>query len=99
MSEKVDTLYICDWLPPDFGSVGQYSVIFARELAAEGRRVVLGGLSSFGSAETNGPCGKGHLRIIKLAAKPYDKTNTKDRIFWTVKINTRIVFGLWSELR
>ena len=38
MSEQIDTLYICDWLPPDFGAVGQYSVIFARELAAEGKK-------------------------------------------------------------
>ena len=45
------------------------------------------------------PCGKGHLRIIKLAAKPYEKTNFKTRILWTLKINTRIVLGLWSELR
>src|SRR6266404_9484376 len=39
-------LYLCDWLPPDYGAVGQYSLLFARELAAEGRDVVLAGLSS-----------------------------------------------------
>ena len=99
MPRKIETLYICDWLPPDFGAVGQYSLIFARELAAEGRSVVLGGLSSRGREETDAPCGKGHLRIIKLAAKPYEKTNFKTRIRWTIKINTRIVLGLWSELR
>jgi hypothetical protein len=99
MSEKIDTLYICDWLPPDFGAVGQYSVIFARALATEGRNVVLGGLSSRGHENVIEPCGKGHLRIIKLAAKPYEKTNFKTRILWTIKTNTRIVFGLWSALR
>ena len=24
-------VYLCDWLPPDFGAVGQYSLLFARE--------------------------------------------------------------------
>ena len=98
MPEKIDTLYICDWLPPDFGAVGQYSLIFARSLATEGRSVVLGGLSSRGHEEVIEPCGKGHLKIVKLAAKPYEKANFKTRILWTLKTNTRIVIGLWSEL-
>src|SRR6476469_5304447 len=98
MSEKIDTLYICDWLPPDFGAVGQYSVILARTLASEGKRVVLAGLSSRGYEKLIEPCEKGHLRIIKLAAKPYEKSNFKTRILWTIKTNTRIVSGLWSEL-
>jgi len=33
--------YVVDWLPPDFGAVGQYGLIFARELAESGRRVYL----------------------------------------------------------
>ena len=98
MSHKIDTVYICDWLPPDFGAVGQYSLIFARALAAEGRSVVLGGLSSFGHEEVIEPFEKGHLRIVKLAAKPYEKASYKTRILWTLKTNTRIVTGLWSEL-
>jgi hypothetical protein len=98
MPEKIDILYICDWLPPDFGAVGQYSLIFARALATEGRSVVLGGLSSRGQEKVIEPCGKGHLRIVKLAAKPYEKANFKTRIMWTLKTNTRIIFGLWSEL-
>ena len=59
MPEKIDTLYICDWLPPDFGAVGQYSLIFARSLATEGRSVVLGGLSSRGHEKVIEPYGKG----------------------------------------
>jgi hypothetical protein len=98
MSEKIDTLYICDWLPPDFGAVGQYSLIFARSQAIEGRSVVLGGLSSRGHEEIIEACGKGRLRIVKLAAKPYEKANFKTRILWTLKTNTRIIIGLWSEL-
>ena len=29
-------VYICDWLPPDFGAVGQYAVLFARQWASDG---------------------------------------------------------------
>jgi hypothetical protein len=98
MPEKIDTLYICDWLPPDFGAVGQYSLIFARSQAIEGGSVVLGGLSSRAHEEIIEACGKGRLRIVKLAAKPYEKANFKARILWTLKTNTRIMIGLWSEL-
>ena len=34
-------LYVCDWLPPDFGAVGQYGVIWAHKLASEGHDVTL----------------------------------------------------------
>ena len=44
------------------------------------------------------PCGEGSLKIVKLSAKPYEKANFKTRILWTLKTNTRIVIGLWSEL-
>jgi len=98
MSEKIDTVYLCDWLPPDFGAVGQYSLILARSLATEGRRVVLGGLSSHGHHEFIEPCGTGHLRIVRLSAKPYEKANLKTRILWTLKTNSRIIIALWSEL-
>ena len=43
-------VYLCDWLPPDFGAVGQYSLLFARERAAAGEEVVLAGLSSTASS-------------------------------------------------
>jgi hypothetical protein len=98
MSQKIDTLYICDWLPPDFGAVGQYSLIFARALATEGQSVVLGGLSSRGHETVVERYGEGHLRVVKLEAKPYEKANFKIRILWTLKINTRLIIGLWSEL-
>ena len=37
----IDTVYICDWLPPDFGAVGQYSLLYTREMLARGQKVVL----------------------------------------------------------
>ena len=78
--------------------MGQYSLIFAQELASEGRRVLLAGLSSQEDEETEAPRGKGRLKIIKLSAKPYKKTDFKTRMLWTIKVNTRLVLGLWREL-
>ena len=49
-SQAPDLVYICDWLPPDFGAVGQYSLMFATQLAEQGQHVALIGLSSSGSA-------------------------------------------------
>ena len=62
-------LYLCDWLPPDYGAVGQYSLLFARELAAEGRDVVLAGLSSRESSDTAEVVEAGHFRQIRLFAR------------------------------
>lgn len=99
MRRTLDTLYICDWLPPDFGAVGQYSLIFARELAAQGRNVVLAGLSSRGPEELEQiSCGKGHLTIIRIPAKPYNKGDLKTRMLWTISVNTRLLARLWREL-
>ncbi|MGH9676392.1 MAG: hypothetical protein ACRD36_04760 [Candidatus Acidiferrum sp.] len=55
-------LYICDWLPPDFGAVGQYSVMFARELATRGSDVTLAGLSTFGNCDDTETLGQGRYR-------------------------------------
>jgi hypothetical protein len=38
-------IYTCDWLPPDFGAVGQYAMLEAREWAS-GFAVTLIGLTS-----------------------------------------------------
>ena len=58
-------VYLCDWLPPDFGAVGQYSLLFARERAAAGVEVTLAGLSSTAdSAAAEGD----RLRIVRRRA-------------------------------
>jgi len=85
-------LYLCDWLPPDYGAVGQYSLMFARELAAEGRDVVLAGLSSRESSDTAVSIEGGHFRQIRLFARLYDKTSIASRLLWTVCINTRLIW-------
>ena len=44
--KKKRLVYICDWLPPDFGAVGQYAMVSAREWATSGWAVTLVGLTS-----------------------------------------------------
>lgn len=92
-------LYICDWLPPDFGAVGQYSELFARQFAQIGMDVVLGGLSSTGRSETLEEHAGGSLKIVKLAAAPYRKDNFAQRLLWTFKINTRLALSLSPFMR
>lgn len=98
-SEAARLLYICDWLPPDFGAVGQYSVLFARDLAAQGLDVTLAGLSSQGDSDKSEKLGCGRYREIKLAARTYDKTRTTRRLLWTAITNTRLIVRLWGALR
>jgi hypothetical protein len=92
-------VYICDWLPPDFGAVGQYSVIFARELAAEGFEVTLAGLSTHGDSDTIIEIGRERFREIKLATRAYDKEAKMRRLLWTVSVNTRLIVRLWGLMR
>jgi hypothetical protein len=87
-------VYLCDWLPPDFGAVGQYSLLFARERAAAGEEVTLAGLSSTaGSEET-----EGRLRIVRLRAAVYDKANFLRRALWTARTNLSLVWRLRREI-
>src|SRR4029078_12949176 len=64
-------VYLCDWLPPDFGAVGQYSLLFAREGAARGAEVVVAGLSSATDSVEEEAVGAGRLRIVRLRARTY----------------------------
>jgi hypothetical protein len=95
----LDTVYICDWLPPDFGAVGQYGLLFARQLAADGERVALIGLSSKSTAPAEEDIGAGRLQIVRLKARTYDKTNFIRRVLWTAAVNTRLLFAAWPFLR
>lgn len=92
-------VYICDWLPPDYGAVGQYSDLFARALAAQGHDVVLAGLTSGESRGTRETLGSGTLETVKLTAKTYAKDNLIQRLLWTVTTNTRLMTTLWGRMR
>src|SRR5215469_177334 len=88
---QFDLVYICDWLPPDFGAVGQYQLQFARQRAGLGYRVVLIGLSSAASSIETEAHGAGNLTIYRLYAPVYDKKSFGTRMLWTLKANWRLV--------
>jgi hypothetical protein len=92
-------VYICDWLPPDYGAVGQYSDLFARQMAQDGRQVVLGGLTTGEIFEAAEAIGSGHLVTIKLNAKSYERNRFLRRLVWTAITNTRLLVRLWPHLR
>lgn len=92
-------VYICDWLPPDYGAVGQYSLLFARRHAEEGTHVVLGGLTSKAAEISQEAIGAGHLTIVKILARPYDKGHFASRLWWTFATNAKLIVKLWPHLR
>jgi len=94
-----DLVMICDWLPPDFGAVGQYADLSARQAAEAGRHVVLIGLASSAASDTTEQIGAGSLRTIKLAAAPYDKRRIVSRLIWTARINTRLLLAAWPHMQ
>lgn len=83
-------LYLCDWLPPDFGAVGQYSLGFARDYARRGRRVILVGLSSRTSSIEEETTGAGQLTVVRLQAPSYDKASVLSRASWTLRADLRL---------
>ncbi len=89
-------VYLCDWLPPDFGAVGQYSVLFARQRAAVGEEVTLVGLSSTRSSEEVEEVDHGRLTTLRLRAPVYDRADWKERARWTLATNARL---LWRARR
>lgn len=90
---------LCDWLPPDFGAVGQYAVGFARELAEAGHDVALIGFSSKKNSCVEEAVGKGKLRIRRLYRPVYNKANLVLRAWWTLGANLALVWGARRELR
>lgn len=92
-------VYLCDWLPPDFGAVGQYSVMLSRDWAARGYDVTLVGLTSGPVThiheETVGP---GHLRIVRLPGQPLDRGSLARRLAWTVRTNSMLLSRAWKYL-
>ena len=90
---------ICDWLPPDFGAVGQYAEIEARRLAAEGADVTLVGLSAADDGTKDEKIGKGMLRTVRLLARPYERANFRQRAVWTAMTNSRLLRRAWKSAR
>ena len=97
MSRRVVSL--CDWLPPDFGAVGQYGLAAARDRARAGDQVVLIGLSSSGHSRTLETHGRGRLTIMRVAAPPCPKERWRERLRWTFFANLRLLRAAAPDAR
>lgn len=93
-------VYICDWLPPDFGAVGQYSVQFARQWASEGCAVTLVGLTSGRSSrQPTEQVGDGSLEIVRIHRRTYKKPRLVSRLGWTVGSNVALLAAAFRAMR
>src|SRR3954451_14087188 len=88
--------YVVDWLPPDFGAIGQYAEQYATELAQTGRRVCLIGLTGAEGRRTDFAIGRGALETVRLSATAYDKSRLGDRLLWTFRVCMRLT---WEVVR
>jgi hypothetical protein len=90
---------ICDWLPPDFGAVGQYSLQRAEQLAAAGHHITLVGFSSTQGGILSKSVGKGTLKIIYIKRNNYKKTSLFKRAFWTLGANIALLWAARKPIR
>jgi hypothetical protein len=90
---------IADWLPPDFGAVGQYMQMRARALAGRGHEVTLVGLASAGASIREERTGEGTLVEIRLASRPLPRHSLTGRLFWTVWTDLRLVVAAFARMR
>lgn len=97
--ELTKVLYVCDWLPPDFGSVGQYTLLFARQRAAAGHEVRLIGLTSAAESLVEEQISAGRLQILRLSAPLYDRGRLLERALWTARTNCRLVWRSRSAMQ
>ena len=85
-------VYLCDWLPPDFGAVGQYALLAAQDLAKEGWAVTLVGLTSESSAQSGEETiGKDTLTTIRVYRPKYAKERFARRVIWTLISNLLLI--------
>jgi hypothetical protein len=90
---------IADWLPPDFGAVGQYMQLRAQALAERGHDVTLIGLASGASSVRRQARGKGSLTELRLAARPVPRASLFGRLTWTLWTDLRLVAAGFRYLR
>jgi hypothetical protein len=90
---------IADWLPPDFGAVGQYMQLRAQALAEQGHDVTLIGLTSGAGSVRREARGKGTLAERRLAARPVPRGSLLSRLMWTLRTNLRLIMAGFRDLR
>jgi hypothetical protein len=92
--------YIVDWLPPDFGAVGQYGAIFARDLAVAGRDVRLIGLTTGDHSTTRELLPNGKIfETTRIHSSIYKKSGLITRLLWTFLTNMRLVYEVIRDFR
>jgi len=92
-------VFLCDWLPPDFGAVGQYAVAFCEDWAAAGNDVTLVGFSSQKASVEKRDIQSGHLTVERIYRLSYDKSAFVKRAFWTFGANITLLKGAWEAIR
>jgi hypothetical protein len=90
---------IADWLPPDFGAVGQYMQMRAQRLAEQGHDVTLVGLATGSGSKAHQERGKGSLTEIRLSARPVPRGSLLRRMLWTISTNVRLILAALGPLR
>lgn len=90
---------IADWLPPDFGAVGQYMQLRARALAERGHDVTLIGLASSAASVVEAKVGKGRLTEIRLRAAAVPRDSLGRRLLWTMWTDWRLICAGFHHLR
>jgi hypothetical protein len=90
---------IADWLPPDFGAVGQYMQMRARHFAESGHAVTLVGLSSTAASTVREQRGDGSLTEIRLRTSPVPRGSLVIRLLWTIRTNLRLVWAALGPMR
>jgi hypothetical protein len=98
--KKKRLVYICDWLPPDFGAVGQYAMLSVHEWAKSGWEVTLVGLTSGESRrEAAKAIGAGSLEVIRIRRPTYAKQRLAERLVWTIVSNLLLVKAAFGFMR
>ena len=94
-----DAVVICDWLPPDFGAVGQYALRFARRDVENGQSIVLVGLSRSADTVVELSIGDKTLTVVRIKTRATPRDGLVRRAAWTLATNLRLVFHSLPYLR
>lgn len=94
-----DAVVICDWLPPDFGAVGQYALRHVRRDVAQGSDVVLVGMSRVGDSVADETIGGHRFCIVRMRAAPTPRDALLRRALWTIATDLRLVARAFPYLR
>jgi hypothetical protein len=92
-------LSLTDWLPPDFGAVGQYALLDARRRAAAGDDVTLIGITSGPAEVQDEAVGAGRLRVVRIRRPAYDRGRFLRRALWTARTNTALAWAARRAVR